>query len=157
MLTIYLPSGTLGHEQHKIRREAISPHFFKQSIYRLEPILTAQIGQLSSHLKNFVGTGEVLDVRTTYIALMTDVMPTYMRNRSFNYLDTPNFSPERSQMFIEMIRTSMTAAHLPVYDRIQTLPHLGFAKSCTKNSAYDEVLSGSFSALLVMLFANVPS
>ncbi len=85
--------GTADHRLHRARRAALNPFFSKQTIARLQPMLTFMIEKLCSRIEEFRKSGQPMPMRQVFMCLTTDVVTLYALNRSWNHLDSPDFSP----------------------------------------------------------------
>ncbi|RDW58232.1 cytochrome P450-14 [Coleophoma cylindrospora] len=85
--------GTVPHALHRLRRQPLNEFFSKASISKLEPVLTTMTEKLCSRIDQYKGTGEPLSMRHVYMCLTTDVITLYSMNRSWNHLDSYDFSP----------------------------------------------------------------
>ncbi|KAF8858393.1 cytochrome P450 [Acephala macrosclerotiorum] len=106
-----LPGSTFGTEDyrsHRRRRAALNPFFAKQQIYRLQPMLTHMIGKLCTRIDEFQKSGQPMPMRQVYMCLTTDVVTLYAVNKSWNHLDSPEFSP----LWVETIKAICVAGAL---------------------------------------------
>jgi hypothetical protein len=117
-----MDSGTYDHKLHRLRRQALNPFFSKQSITKLEPVLSVMVEKLCSHLEEYRKSGKPLDVRFAYCALTTDIVTMYALNQSFNYLDGQNFSPEWFYLIKDLMKMLPLVAHFPCLSKIHVLP-----------------------------------
>lgn len=61
--------GTLGHDEHRIRRAALSPYFSKQSVRALQPLIDRNMGILLERLRQFAVSGAPMKLDDAYAAL----------------------------------------------------------------------------------------
>ena len=99
--------GTADHRLHRARRAALNPFFSKQTIARLQPMLTFMIEKLCSRIEEFRKSGQPMPMRQVFMCLTTDVVTLYALNRSWNHLDSPDFSP----VWVETIKATAAAGH----------------------------------------------
>ncbi|TVY17339.1 Cytochrome P450 monooxygenase sdnE [Lachnellula arida] len=66
--------GTVSHDLHRKRRLAISPFFSRKFIINAEKIFKDQVEHLSRNLQSCYQSGNVLDLRVTYLAFTTDTI-----------------------------------------------------------------------------------
>lgn len=86
--------STIDHRMHRLRRQPMNPLFSKQSILRLEPMVQVLVEKLCGRIDEFKQSGQPTPMRLAYQALTTDVVTAYALNKSWNHLDSPDFSPE---------------------------------------------------------------
>jgi hypothetical protein len=72
----------------------------KQTVARLQPMLTQMIEKLCNRIEEFRKSGEPMLMRRVYMCLTTDIVTLFALNRSWNHLDSPGFSP----MWVETIK-----------------------------------------------------
>jgi hypothetical protein len=115
--------GTVDHKLHRVRRAAINPFFSKQAVHRLQPMLHFMIEKLCGRIDEFRASGQPMPMRQVYMCLTTDIITLYALNRSWNHLDSPDFSP----FWVETIKATVSAGHFLkqfpfMYGVIRSLP-----------------------------------
>ncbi|KAF7917662.1 uncharacterized protein EAE98_010078 [Botrytis deweyae] len=100
--------GSVDHKLHRERRAALNKYLSKQTIKKLEPMLLDMLDKLCRRIEEFKEKGEKLDMRVVYQCFITDVITLYALNRSWNHLDSPNFSP----LWVETIAETVKLGHL---------------------------------------------
>ncbi|TGO37583.1 hypothetical protein BHYA_0093g00080 [Botrytis hyacinthi] len=100
--------GSADHKLHRERRAALNKYLSKQTIKKLEPMLLDMLDKLCGRIEEFKEKGEKLDMRIVYQCFITDVITLYALNRSWNHLDSPNFSP----LWVETIAETVKLGHL---------------------------------------------
>ncbi|KAF5879051.1 putative cytochrome p450 protein [Botrytis fragariae] len=100
--------GSVDHKLHRERRAALNKYLSKQTIKKLEPMLLDMLDKLCGRIEEFKEKGEKLDMRVVYQCFITDVITLYALNRSWNHLDSPNFSP----LWVETIAETVKLGHL---------------------------------------------
>ncbi|KAM0162140.1 hypothetical protein ACHAQE_003868 [Botrytis cinerea] len=100
--------GSVDHKLHRERRAALNKYLSKQTIKKLEPMLLDMLDKLCGRIEEFREKGEKLDMRIVYQCFSTDVITLYALNRSWNHLDSPNFSP----LWVETIAETVKLGHL---------------------------------------------
>jgi hypothetical protein len=85
--------STIDYKLHRVRRAALNPFMSKQTVARLQPMLTQMIEKLCNRIEEFRKSGEPMLMRRVYMCLTTDVVTLFALNRSWNHLDSPDFSP----------------------------------------------------------------
>lgn len=116
-------SGTVDHKLHRVRRAALNPFLSKQTIARLQPMLTFMIEKLCSRIEEFRKSSQPMLMRRVYMCLTTDVVVLYSLGRSWNHLDNPDFSP----VWVETVKAIAAAGHLMkqfpwIFSVIRALP-----------------------------------
>ncbi len=76
-----------------MRRHAQSSFFSKQSILRLEPVIHEMIDKLCNRLDEYKMSGLPMPIRLGFQCLTTDIITLYAMNKSWDFLDSPDFSP----------------------------------------------------------------
>jgi hypothetical protein len=66
--------GTVSHDLHRKRRLAISPFFSRKFTKNAETVFQDQVERLSRVLHSSYQSGNVLDLRITYLAFTTDTV-----------------------------------------------------------------------------------
>ncbi len=61
-------SGTISHELHRRRREALSPFFSQKSVLMLEPLIQEKVAQLCEHLDSAIISGKPVNLYDLYYA-----------------------------------------------------------------------------------------
>jgi hypothetical protein len=114
-LIIYILTSTyigssfsaVDHRLHRLRRQPLNLLFSKASIIRLEPTINSIIENLCRRLDEFKKSGQPVPVRLAYQCLATDVVTLYSFNKSWNYLDDPEFAPK----WCETVRATADMGH----------------------------------------------
>lgn len=86
-------------------------------------MLMFMIEKLCNRIEEFQKSGQPMPMRQVYMCLTTDVVTLYALNRSWNHLDSPDFSP----FWVETIKATAGAGHLMkqfpfVFPVIRALP-----------------------------------
>jgi cytochrome P450 len=115
--------GTADYKSHRLRRAALNPFLSKQTIARLQPMLTFMIEKLCNRIEEFQKSGQPMLIRRMYMCLTTDVVVLYSLGRSWNYLDSPDLSP----LWAETVKEIAAAGHLMkqfpwIFSIIRALP-----------------------------------
>jgi cytochrome P450 len=69
--------GSLGHDLHRRRREALNPYFSIQRIGQLDQMLLAKSAQVEGVFANARERGEILNLSDVYFAFCNDVVHQY--------------------------------------------------------------------------------
>lgn len=77
--------GTASHDLHRIRRRAIEKFFSRQQMLKMEPEIHGLTQRLCDKILRT--TGEVLDVRTAYSCLVSDVISAYCFGEPLGFVD----------------------------------------------------------------------
>jgi len=68
-------------------------------------MLAFMIEKLCGRIQEFRKSGQPMSMRQVYMCLTTDVVTLYALNRSWNHLDSPDFSP----VWVETIKATAAA------------------------------------------------
>lgn len=82
---------TVDHEVHRKRRGAMNPFFSKASIEAQTPILQDKVARMCARLDKLVGSDQILDLESIYLALTTDVLTQCSYGWSYDYLGKLEF------------------------------------------------------------------
>lgn len=93
--------GTVSHDLHRVRRNALNPFFSKQAISRMEPLIRDLIEKLCVRFESCRSTGEPVNTLDAYAALTTDIITTYSFNTSYGCLEDPHWKNEWPQAMVE--------------------------------------------------------
>ena len=86
--------GTVDHDLHRKRRAANSRLHSTAAIASAEVLVRGQVERLSSIFRNAFETGEVLELRTRFLAFTTDTVALYSLGESLEYLSSRQRSEE---------------------------------------------------------------
>lgn len=96
--------GTVSHDLHRLRRNALNPFFSKQAIGRMEPLIRSMIEKLCARFELLQKSGEPVETLHAYAALTTDIITTYCFGTSYGCLEDPNWKWEWPQAMVESTR-----------------------------------------------------
>jgi hypothetical protein len=99
--------GTADHRHHRKRRGALNPFLSKQSVGRVQPMLTYMIDKLCNRIEEFRKSGQPMPIRLVYSCLATDIVTLIILNHNPNLLDSPDFSP----VWVETVKAIAAAGH----------------------------------------------
>ncbi|KAF4613404.1 hypothetical protein G7Y89_g15483 [Cudoniella acicularis] len=105
--------STLGHNLLRMRRQSISNFFSIKSIRRLDHILIFMAEKLCKRIDEYKKSGKPMKIRLAFQCLTTDIVTHYAFDKTWNFLDSPDFSPE----WIATIKATTEMGHI-----IQQLP-----------------------------------
>ncbi|KAH9205912.1 cytochrome P450 [Leptodontidium sp. 2 PMI_412] len=115
--------STVDYKFHRGRRAAISPFFSKQNINKLEPMMSHMVEKLCGRIDQCRKAGVIMEMQSVYMCLTTDIITLYAMNRSWNYLDDPDFSPFWVDTMHGVIQTAALAKYFPwILPLTQALP-----------------------------------
>ncbi|QSZ30010.1 hypothetical protein DSL72_004528 [Monilinia vaccinii-corymbosi] len=77
---------TLGHDLHRLRRNAINPFFSKRSITAVEPMINSKISLLSDTIHSHFVDATPVDLRVLFNSFTLDVTSEYAFGESFGAL-----------------------------------------------------------------------
>lgn len=100
--------SAIDHNLHRLRRQPQNPFFSKQSILRLESTIFVIIEKLCARIDGFKMSGLPVPVQLAYRCLTTDIVTLYSMNRSWDYLDSADFSP----LWFQTIKATGEIGHI---------------------------------------------
>jgi cytochrome P450 len=100
--------GTVSHDLHRLRRNALNPFFSKQAITRMEPLIRELLEKLCKRFEGFRETGEPVDTLKAYAALTTEIITRYSFDTSYGCIEDPDWKWEWPEAMVE----STKGAHL---------------------------------------------
>lgn len=84
--------GTIHHDIHRLRRNALAPYFSTSSLRKLEPLILDKISRLISVFRRYQKTGEPIPMRPAFGALTSDIIAEYCFGISENYIEAEGFN-----------------------------------------------------------------
>ncbi|PVH78516.1 cytochrome protein [Cadophora sp. DSE1049] len=123
--------GTISHEKHRVRRNAIAPFFSTSSMRKLEPLIQENINKLITVFRRCQSTKEPIPLRPAFGALTSDIIAEYCFGVSENYVEAPGFNV----MVLETTDVLTDSMHVTV--QFQWLPKF-------LNSLPDTIVVGMF-------------
>lgn len=135
--------GTLGHDEHRVRRAALSPYFSKASVRALQPLVDRNTGILLRRLAGLADEGEPLRLDDAYAALTNDIVEDYAFGRSEHRLEAPNFDPSFRNAMLQGGRAAHVLKHFPAAtDALRRLPRWMLARLSPDMGAYTQLQDG---------------
>jgi cytochrome P450 len=58
--------GTIGHEQHRVRRNALNSFFSPSSLRKLEPLIQECVSRLIAVFRQYQKTGEMIPMKPAF-------------------------------------------------------------------------------------------
>ncbi|KAF4635478.1 hypothetical protein G7Y89_g2627 [Cudoniella acicularis] len=110
--------GTISHEKHRLRRNAVTPFFSTASIRKIDHLIEEKISRLISVLRRYQRTGEVIPLTPAFSALTSDIIAEYCFGVDENYIEAPGFNA----MIMEATDVLIKNMHITV--QAQWLPHV---------------------------------
>lgn len=84
--------STIEHELHRQRKTALNPFFSKRRILEQAPSVQCQVNKICHRLtREYAGTGKILVLGDLFSCFTADVVTSYAFDRSYNFLDAPDF------------------------------------------------------------------
>jgi cytochrome P450 len=105
--------ATVRHDHHRLRRAVLNPFFSKQSVTRLEPMITSKVQKLCERFRAAADTGEVIRLDVAFMAVTMDIIMQYAYAWNYNYLDKPNFALEWRNQFTGALRSTTLTRQIP--------------------------------------------
>ncbi|TVY34214.1 Cytochrome P450 monooxygenase [Lachnellula subtilissima] len=121
--------GTISHEQHRVRRNAVSAFFSPGSLRRLEPLIEDCISRLIAVFRQCQKTGEVIEMKPAFGAMTSDIIAEYCFGTTENYIEAPGFNAvviESTEAMTDNIHITVQAQWLP--QLLDRLPEILVAK-----------------------------
>lgn len=113
--------STVEHEQHKMRRKAISPFFSAAKIADFNPVIYDKVDKLCQKLTDH-SDGQVVQLSRAWMALTTDIITEYSFAKSYDQLDSPNFDETLHEALVAIYTVGHLALHFsfifPILDRL---------------------------------------
>jgi len=106
--------STVEHEDHRMRRKALSPMFSAKRITEFQPVIRAKTDKLCEKLREYQQDGRVLPMGRAWMALTTDIITEYAFANSYNHLDSPNFKDTMHEALVAIYSTGQFALHFPI-------------------------------------------
>jgi cytochrome P450 len=105
--------AVLDHAHHRLLRSNMNPYFSTARVRQLEPEIQTLANKLCDRLKTFQGTGVPLNTQHAYSCFATDIISEYTMGVGFNFLDSPDFSPQWSETLSGIAKSSAFFKPLP--------------------------------------------
>ncbi|KAI1126435.1 cytochrome P450 [Nemania abortiva] len=115
--------GSIPHELHRNRREALNPFFSPQRIHRLDPNLASKTAQVEYIFANARESGEVLNLSDIYFAFCNDVLHKYCFGSDPNLLGNLQVASARRNNVVSVLGSVKIMFHFSwVRKLLQRLP-----------------------------------
>ncbi|GKT94704.1 cytochrome P450 [Colletotrichum tofieldiae] len=135
--------GTLGHDEHRVRRAALSPYFSKQSVRALQPLIDRNMAILLERLREFAVSGTPMKLDDAYAALTNDIVEYYAFGRSEHRLQAPDFDPSFRDAMLQGGKAGHVLKHFPsLMDMLRKLPDSLLLKLSPAMGAYSQLQTG---------------
>ncbi|KAI0521301.1 cytochrome P450 [Xylaria bambusicola] len=132
--------GTLGHDEHRVRRAALSPYFSKQSVRALQPLIDRNMGILLGRFHEFALSGATMRLDDAFAALANDIVEYYAFGRSENRLQAPDFDPSFRDAMLQGGKSGHVLKHFPwLMDMLRKLPDSLLLKLSPAMGAYSQL------------------
>ncbi|KAH9883683.1 cytochrome P450 [Xylariomycetidae sp. FL2044] len=103
--------GSVPHELHRRRREALNPFFSPHSIHRLDSDIAAKVAQVEGHFASARENGTVLNISDAYFAFCSDIVNQYCFGRDPNLLNVMQAANMRRNNVASVLRTVKMMFH----------------------------------------------
>ncbi|KAL2126994.1 hypothetical protein VTI74DRAFT_11498 [Chaetomium olivicolor] len=116
--------STVDHDLHRQRRKAISPFFSVAKIADFQPVIRAKVDKLCKKLDTYAANkGTVVRLSRAWMALTTDIITEYAFAKSYDQLDSPDFTDTLHEALVAIYVTGHFALHFPVvFPILDSLP-----------------------------------
>lgn len=105
---------TPGHALHRLRREPLQSYFSRRNIICLEPMIQDKVKRLCQRLDESATTQKPINLSVAFVALTVDVISQCCYADSFNYLETPDFTPGWRETVIRRMKSMKMISHFPI-------------------------------------------
>ncbi|KAI8623360.1 cytochrome P450 [Xylariaceae sp. FL1651] len=95
--------GSITHDLHRNRREALNPFFSQQRIHRLDPDLASKAAQIEDIFANAKASGQVLNLSDLYFAFCNDVVHKYCFGNDPNLLGDLQLASARRNNVVSVL------------------------------------------------------
>ncbi|TVY18026.1 Cytochrome P450 monooxygenase sdnE [Lachnellula arida] len=114
--------GTISHEQHRVRRGALSAFFSPGALRKLEPLIQECISRLIAVFRQYQKTGETIEMKPAFGAMTSDIIAEYCFGNTENYIEAPGFNAhviESVEALTDRVHITVQAQWLPKFlDRL---------------------------------------
>ncbi|KAI4251245.1 MAG: hypothetical protein LQ352_004970 [Teloschistes flavicans] len=86
--------GTISHDVHRRRRAALGPFFSKAAVAASEDIIYDKAELLNNYLSKKAATGDIVELRQTFLALTTDALSRHTLDRSSDLIRSEQAASE---------------------------------------------------------------
>ncbi|KAF3768154.1 cytochrome P450 [Cryphonectria parasitica EP155] len=150
--------GSIAHDLHRKRREALNSFFSHQRIGRLNPELADKISQIETVFSRAKESSEVLNLSDIYYAFCNDIVHEYCFGNSPNLLHDLQLASSRRQNVANVLGRSKFNLHFGwVRDIMQSLPP-SIGTSITPPGIRDMIaFRRSISIQIASILASKPS
>ncbi|MCJ1434247.1 hypothetical protein MMC27_003614 [Xylographa pallens] len=115
--------ATTSHEQHRVRRAALSRFFSMASVRRLQPLLEERLRRLLDRIREAKASGEIVPLEYAFAAFTNDVVIEYAYGQSEHRLDQDNWGPEYHDAIVEAGKAgSLMKQMIWIFHFINALP-----------------------------------
>ncbi|KAF7928971.1 hypothetical protein EAE99_004715 [Botrytis elliptica] len=114
---------TIGHDLHRLRRNAVNPFFSKRSIVAMEPLIKSKISLLSNVFQSHFTQATPINLRVVFSSLTLDVISDYCYGEAFGALTDENLAEIWSKTLSQIMSITTIVMHFPiVYKILSCLP-----------------------------------
>ncbi|KAI0854976.1 cytochrome P450 [Xylaria cubensis] len=115
--------GSITHELHRNRREALNPFFSPQRIHRLDPDLASKAAQVENIFADARESGQVLNLSDIYFAFCNDVVHKYCFGSDPNLLGNLHLASARRKNVFSVLGSVKIMFHFNwIRKLLQRLP-----------------------------------
>lgn len=114
---------TIGHDLHRLRRNAVNSFFSKRSIMAMEPLIKSKISLLSNVFQSHFVQATPINLRVVFSSLTLDVISDYCYGEAFGALADENLAEIWSNTLSQVMSITTIVMHFPiVYSILSWLP-----------------------------------
>ena len=96
--------GTVDHDLHRVRREALNPFFSAKNVTQLGPLIQAKIELLCNRLD--LQNQDAVVLNNCFMALTVDIIGEFVFGEDYGYLRRPDFGGQWRDDLMDMMKNS---------------------------------------------------
>ena len=100
--------GTVKHEIHRRRRDALNPFFSKENVTKLESLIKDKVNLLCDRISD---SEQPVVLSNAFMALTVDIIGQFAFGENYRYLDRHDFAAKWRSDMMGMMRNSELLAH----------------------------------------------
>ena len=100
--------GTVKHDLHRHRRDALNPFFSKENVTKLEPLIQDKVNLLCDRISN---VEQPIVLSNAFMALTVDIIGQFAFGKNYGYLDRPDFGAQWRSDTMTILKNSKLLTH----------------------------------------------
>ncbi|KAK6597436.1 benzoate 4-monooxygenase cytochrome p450 [Botrytis cinerea] len=109
---------TIGHDLHRLRRNAVNSFFSKRSIVATEPLIKSKLSLLSDVFQSHCAEAKPINLRVAFSSLTLDVISDYCYGEAFGALTDENLAEIWSTTLSQVMSITTIVMHFPILYKI---------------------------------------